>query len=118
MQLDTISPNQPAGKYCPKPENVQNGYRKSSSITKISSNQYYGQFEIACLDSYVLQGNPVVSCVDGKWSKYPKCVDDDDASGSSSSSCPLDIMDKPAINVNIISSRLVYNDRNTGSIYA
>lgn len=94
------------GLYCPAPSDVKNGYRKSSSIVKVGPNQYYGQFEIACYSSFTLRGNAVVSCVNGQWSTYPQCVPQP--------SCSLDILYKPAVNVNIITSKLIYNSDNSG----
>lgn len=55
---------------------------------------------------FKLNGNAVVKCTNGEWSPYPKC--------NSLDSCSLNILSEPAINVNIISSNLIYNNDNTG----
>lgn len=100
------APVQPSGQYCPAPGDVENGYKIRSSIRKIGVNQYIGDFEIACYSGFKLVGNSVVKCIDGNWTPYPKCTQ--------GGSCPLNILSEPAINVNIISSNLIYNNDNTG----
>lgn len=94
------------GQYCPEPGDVENGYKIRSSIRKAGLNQYYGEFEISCFNQYNLIGDPVVKCTSGSWTTYPKCVQ--------KPSCPLNIINEPAINVNILSSNLIYNHDNTG----
>lgn len=97
---------QPGGKYCPIPGDVENGFKIRSSIRKAGPNQYYGEFEIACNTGFKLNGNAIVKCTDGMWTPYPTCGRLD--------SCSLNILTEPAVNVNIISSNLVYNSDNTG----
>ncbi|RNA35500.1 complement factor H-like [Brachionus plicatilis] len=92
--------------FCPFPNDVENAYRNNVKIIKKGKDRYFGTFEIVCFKGYIVQGDPLVSCVDGLWTKYPKCVLEP--------SCSLDVLNKPAENVKIISSSLYYSPDNSG----
>ncbi|CAF0713423.1 unnamed protein product [Brachionus calyciflorus] len=92
--------------YCPLPENIENGYRAKYNLFKAGPNQYYGEFEIACNTGYKMIGNPKVACMNGSWTTYPKCT--------LLPSCSFDILYKPAENVKIITSNLLYSADNSG----
>jgi hypothetical protein len=94
--------------YCPPPQSLANSYKVRNNLIKIGPGEYDGEFEVACYSSFSLQGNAVVKCENGKWSEYPSCV--------KAASCSLDILNEPALNVNILTSRLVYNNEGNGLV--